>query len=140
MKKKWIRISLIVVSVGIIVGVLALLWVFRKSPDSVGSGKPDVEVDAATLISAFENDETTANQLYLNKILSIKGTIISVKDNGKEVTITLSADDAVSGIICTFAKSNVNMKKLKPGTEITVKGICNGYLMDAVLSKCVLDE
>jgi hypothetical protein len=140
MTRKWLRTGLIILIIGAIIGIIAILYVFRKSPDSVGSKKPDVTIDATALTKAFEEDENAANTLYLNKIILVTGTIESVAENGPEISLTLKESDDIAGVICSFSKETIDLQNLAEGKKISVKGICNGYLMDVVLSKCSLNE
>ena len=123
MKRKWMRTGLIIIVIGAVLGIISILWVFRKSPESVGSKKPDVIIDAPALTKAFEDNENDANALYLNKIIQVSGTIESAKENGPEISVTLKEDDDISGVICNFTKGTVDQQKLKKGEKITIKGI-----------------
>ena len=60
-----------------------------------------------------------------------------------DTTATVFLNDGYSGtsVICQFGReSNEEIKDLKKGDLVTVKGICSGYLMDVVMVRCVLDH
>ena len=140
MKKRWVKILLTIIIIGVVIGIISILWVFRKSPDSVGSKKPDIIMEAQALSKAFENNENEANKQYLNKVIQVTGTIESIKENGPEIAISLKENGEMTGVICNFTKGTVDITKHKAGDKISVKGICNGFLMDVVLKKCKLTE
>ena len=43
-----------------------------------------------------------------------------------------------SGVMCSFDKNVIKKDAVKPGDSVNIKGICNGYLMDVIMNKCVL--
>jgi hypothetical protein len=53
----------------------------RKHADTTDL-KAAVKKEAMTLIREFEDDETGANLLYNDKILSIKGKVLRIENNG----------------------------------------------------------
>ncbi len=138
MSKKFIIVLSSVVVV-LIVFFLAWNYVFRPAKTSVASNKPDFETDAVTLLSEFENNENAANDRYLDKIILITGRIGTIQSDTIGVTVYLT-EDGISGILCRFSNEVSGTDTLKEGQEISVKGICSGYLMDVVLNKCSLQE
>ena len=125
----------------VILGAIVIyLWTFRKSDLSVSSKKADVEIRSGELIQSFEKNEKLANEAYLNKIIILAGTVDNISEDNLTVTVYLKDKDAVSGIICSFNKSVLDISKISKGSEIKVKGICSGYLLDVVLNKCSLEE
>lgn len=120
--------------------IIIYLWTFRKSDLSVSSKKADVEIRSGELIQSFEKNEKLANEAYLNKIIVLAGTVDNISEDSLTVTVYLKDKDAVSGIICSFNKSVLDISKISKGSEIKVKGICSGYLLDVVLNKCSLEE
>ena len=56
-------------------------------------------------------------------------------------TVILNDGSSISSVICQFEKENVwEVKDLKEGDNITIKGICTGYLMDVVMVRCVVGQ
>lgn len=132
------RNLLIVLAIGLFAALLALLYIFRKSAVSVESKKADVEIDAGSLVHAFENNESEANELYLGKIVSVKGKVESISEDEVGISVYLKNDDDIAGIICSFDKSAKDISTIRRGDMVQIKGICTGYLMDVVLNKCAL--
>jgi methyl-accepting chemotaxis protein len=139
MSRKGLIITVIIFLV-ILGAIIIYLWTFRKSDLSVSSKKADVEIRSGELIQSFEKNEKLANEAYLNKIIVLAGTVDNISEDSLTVTVYLKDKDAVSGIICSFNKSVLDISKISKGSEIKVKGICSGYLLDVVLNKCSLEE
>ncbi|HEX2393732.1 MAG TPA: hypothetical protein VHI78_00205 [Bacteroidales bacterium] len=132
------RNLLIVIAIGLVIGLAALLYTFRKSAVTVGSKKADVEIDAAGLLDAFEADEPKANEIYLGKIVSVTGKVESVSEDSIGISVYLKEDEDIAGIICSFDKSANDVATIDKGNIVEIKGICTGYLMDVILNRCAL--
>jgi len=135
MKKKYLVIAVLII---VLVALVVFLYVFRKSKDSVEGMKPDFVMSSNELVSAFESDEKIANDKYVNKIIEVSGVIAEINDDSAYVTYVLRDDNAFSGVSCSIKKSKTGKqseKKYEIGDSITLKGICNGFLMDVVLNK-----
>ena len=94
-----------------------------------------ITVSASQIVKDYLSGEKIANSKYLNKAVAIKGEVLNWgKDQAGNITVTLKSGDAFANVFCT----------LKPGgfankdSNITVKGICNGFLSDVVLNDAVL--
>jgi predicted phosphodiesterase len=139
MSKKGLFVISFIVLI-ILVAVLVYIWTYRKADISMSSKKTDVEISAGDLLQSFENDEELANAAYLDKIIVVAGKVDNISEDTLTVTVYLKDEDAISGIICSFDKSVIDISKISKGRQIKVKGICSGYLLDVVLNKCSLEE
>ena len=124
--------------IGIIILILVVRWIFQPAAKSVEKQEAEFMFGSSALVHEFETDEEMANSLYLDKVIQVKGTVNNVSDDGTVVVVTLKDPESVSGVLCSFDVNSVSSEKLITGTEITVKGICTGYLLDVVLTKCAL--
>lgn len=113
-------------------------YVFKESATTVASQKADFVVEAGDLLSTFEKDEKVANDKYLNKIVEVKGLVDNVTDTKDDITVYIKQKGKTSGIMCSFDKKEFKRKGAKSGDEVSVKGICSGYLMDVILNKCAV--
>jgi hypothetical protein len=135
-----VKIALAIVLVGIVSAIIVWKYVHIKADVSVGSKKADVTIEASGLLKDFETNEDSANKMYLNKIILVSGTIDNLTKNDAGVSVYLKNKDAASGVMCSFDMSAMDVAMFKAGDPIKVKGICTGYLMDAVLSKCSVEK
>ena len=102
--------------------------------------KPDFILTSFELQKAFEENETIAIEKYVNKIIEVTGTVLSVTTGEGNVTnISLETDSSLSSVICTLASGSGPAVPV-PGKEIRIRGECSGFLMDVLLNNCVIIE
>lgn len=128
--------SLAIILLLAIVGGSYAYYLFNKPVQSLASSKADVTISARELLADYEANEQEANDQYLNKVLEVTGTIREVQKENEQLNIVLDTDSPLGGIVCEMEKAS--LEKLKSGQQISIKGNCTGYLMDVVLTKCVL--
>lgn len=103
--------------------------------------KPAGEKAAPDLVAAFEADEIKANELYNDKVILVTGKVQKVGIENNIVSISLTGNSAMSGVLCQFEKTEAEkLRDIKPGDMVSIKGICTGYLMDVILTRCVLNN
>lgn len=127
------KILIAILSIGLI-GVGIGLYLFNKPLESTKSMKAHFNMAASELLSAFESDENTANEKYLDKVIEVRGQVQKMDTKNGKTTIYLEANNPMSNIIFQLEQSN---SKIEIGEHITLKGICTGYLMDVVLVRGV---
>lgn len=142
MKRKTKNIIIVGVLLVAAVAVLSVLWVFRKAPDNVAFQSAAFETQATNIVDAFTQDETAANAKFLGKVVLITGTVSAFEENKleKKISVTLKEKEAVAGVICEFADGSIDKQLLVEGNTIKVKGVCTGFLMDVVLTKCSIED
>lgn len=129
-KKKIIKIGLILLLSGVVIGGSVVLYMFNMPHRNVQSAKTDVTITADDLVNEYLADATTANNKYLDeegesKILEITGTVFSIGEdfNGNK-EILLKSADAKAGVSCAFTtETNAKAKNIKIGDNITIKGV-----------------
>ncbi len=130
----------IIISVALIMSIFVKVYVFKNAETSVTSKKADITMEAGQLVKDFSSNENSANTKYLNKIITVKGFVDNVADNKADVSVYLKLKDETSGVLCSFDRAEFKKNAIKAGTQVSIKGICNGYLMDVVLNKCALEN
>ncbi len=111
-------------------------YLFNKKVPGLANATPDFHHTADELYDAFDRDEAEANTMYTGKIIDVSGLILSVKNTNETANVVLEAANAMAGgINCSF-KSTV--EGLEKGREVTIRGECQGILMDVVLNNCHL--
>jgi hypothetical protein len=135
MSKLWKYIAL-VCGIGIVIAIAVAFFVFRKADDSVADKKADFKLKCSEIVGEFEADEQKSNTKYLDKIVEVEGIIAELGSDTSGVNITLRDEGAISGVTCSFSVSQkIDIKELKLGSNLVIKGICTGYLMDVTLNK-----
>jgi hypothetical protein len=114
-------------------------YLYFKKAERVMSGQATYSMTTSQLLSAFEQNEDSANKKYLNQIIEVTGTIESISPDSSGVNIQLGTDNPMAGVNCHFDQEVVSkLQQLKVNDSIKVKGQCSGYLMDALLTRCDL--
>ena len=140
-KQKTLRILLWIFLLGIVIAVSAVYYVFNMPRRNISKEKAAYTLEAKQLISEFKKNEVAATAKYLDKAISVKGEIKSIRtlDNHSMV---FSLEDEMEGVSCTVDSAEVanNASKLSQfvkGSTGTFKGRCSGMLMDIQVINCV---
>lgn len=130
------RIVLLLVIVAIFASVGAALYLFNKKVPGLENKKPDVVITADDLFNAFETDENEARLKFEDRIIQVSGEVLRIHENEDGFVIVLKAENSFTGgVNCSF--SNIP-EGVKAGQSVTIKGLCQGFLMDVVLNNCVI--
>jgi hypothetical protein len=134
MKTKKIGIAVLIL---LLIAAFVTYNTYNKPHVNVGETSSDIAITAAEILNDFTVDETSANAIYLEKIIEVAGVISDIKVERKKGIITLKTNDdfgSVLGHLSDGATNNIST--LKIGQTVILKGICTGYLMDVILVKC----
>jgi hypothetical protein len=132
-----------VLLIGLAVALTVGIWIYReynRAPADLSDVKADVEITAVDLVSAFSDDESSANTLYLDKIVAVTGELSQIRQDTSGVSLTIASDDPLSSVICEMQKGFALPEGLVEGDAVSVKGQCTGYLMDVVLVKSIINN
>ena len=148
MKRKKLKIILAVVAFLALGGGLYAYREFTRKVKDLTYVKAGVQLDAAGLITAFEQDEAQGNQKYLDKIIAVKGKVKTVEKNGNGYyTVILGEENSMSSIRCSMdSVHQQDVASLSAGTIITMKGACTGFNKDellgsdVILNRCVVEN
>lgn len=136
MKAKKIIISILVLG---LLGAFVAYKMYNKQHVNVANEKADITLTANKILTDFTADETTANTKYLEKIVQVKGTVTDIKIENNIGIVTLKTNDDFASILCHLTEAETkNISKITKTQEVTLKGICTGFLMDVILVKCVI--
>lgn len=113
------------------------VWYVWNKPARDVQDETAMAATAQGIFDAYQTNEAAANQQYLNKAVAVSGTVNAIKQNqeGKTV-VSLATSDPMFGIQCTMKEP----VQLPPNSQVTIKGICTGFLMDVVLIDCYLEK
>ena len=129
---------LIVLSL-IIISLLFVLNLYNKPFINVNNSKANLKVTAQELLNDYHEDENLANKKYVDNIIEVKGEIAEISISRGNSIITLKDSNGLSSIKCHMGpENNLNVLKLRKDNQITIKGICTGYLLDIIMVRCVL--
>ncbi len=137
MKRKNIFLLLLVIAIG---GAVGGYLQYNKPHKNYAKAKADISINAQELYSAFEKDETVANNKFLSKVLEVDGEIVTIQSNPNG-SITIALIDEMMGVSCTFDsvyvfKNQSLFDNSENKSTVKIKGRCDGFLTDVRLSKC----
>lgn len=120
----------------------AVFYLYNKPQRAVAGEAPALRLPAQELFDRYSEQENQANELYLDKVLEVTGTIGEISTGaGGETTLILKNERDMFGVSCTLDGSQgASVSQLRVGETVKVKGLCTGMLMDVVLIRCVLLE
>jgi len=129
-KKKFFKIALIVIGVGILIGGSVAYYMFNKPARDVQNTKTDYSYNASEIVNEYLTDTKKANDKYLDeagnsKVLEISGIVANIsEDFNNQKVILLKAETDKAGVSCTFtAETNSSTQNVKIGDQITIKGV-----------------
>jgi len=134
MKTKKLQVSIFILVLLLVAAGVTAYRLYNK-PHASAATATALPVTAAELVTAFENNEASANQQYLGKALQVSGTVSDLTQNQQQQQVLVLNGSAMSGVQCTLEESIQGIKK---GDSITIKGFCNGFLTDVIIDRCVL--
>ena len=113
-----------VLSVGVLVAVGVVAYMFNKPARDVQSTKTDFSYDSSAIVNEYLTDAAAANSKYLDeegnsKVLEITGTVASIsEDYNKQKVILLKKATDKAGVSATFTEET---NKSKATTKTILK-------------------
>jgi len=149
MNKK-IKIGLLIIGIGILLGGGIFLYMFFQPHRDVQSAKTDFQLEAKQIVDEYLKDSSIANNKYLqeegdSKIIEVSGIVAEItEDFNQQKVVLLKGMDEPAGVSCTFtSETNKNANKLKIGDRVIIKGVIRsgaGYDKDMELYEDVIME
>jgi len=131
--KKTIRKVVLIFSILLLVCIAGIWYFIFYKPTHYQRdvlAENSVSVTADELVNNYETNEHKGDSLFLNKAVTVTGKVTDVRKNQEGKTIIfLESKDPMSNVSCTL-QSPAN---ITPGNNVTVKGVCAGYLSDVIL-------
>lgn len=131
---------IIVAIIAVVATIVSVAYVFRPEKTSVCNDKAQAEVSATDLISSYETDEEKANASFLGKVISVTGTITSVKTDEKGRIVIELEGGSMGMVSCTMNPKVTDTALFETGKQLSIKGECVGYTIDVVLVKCCIND
>ncbi len=114
------------------------LFLYYKPRVGIGNAKPDISMQAADLYHQYNANEEAANKKFLNKVIAVTGVVDDVSRQHSACVILLKNKNETGGVSChLFANTNAHIQQ---GETLTIKGRCTGFLMDAALTDCIIEQ
>lgn len=128
--------TVIILIVGVFILIAGVVFMVYNKNHRTVEDEEYLSIEALKLFNDFSTNEAMANEQYLDKVLEVTGEISEMITNQSgETIILLKTDDPIYGVSCTMHKKP---GQITPGSRVTIKGICTGYLSDVVITRGVL--
>jgi len=135
MKKKiWIFLLGFVLAGGL---GAAYIWfyVYNKKHKDIENARADHTTTATDLITEFEQNDTSANRKYDEKVVQLSGTVASVIPGDSLSSVVFDEQKNLTVTVEFLPAHNEVAKNLKPGNGVTVKALYVGYVFDPLLAE-----
>ena len=101
--------------------------------------KAELHVTSEDLVTSFLSNEELANATYVEKTIEVEGIVKEVTFLNNRYTVLLQGSGEYMCIMCDMKEDQIaQVQTLTKGDSVVLKGICKGFLMDAILLNCVL--
>lgn len=102
-----------------------------------------MELTVEELLSAYETDETAADENFVNKVLRVTGVVatIDIKDKLEThyIRLTGAEGNLLQSVQCVFNKKHAPaLEQLEKGQTVTVQGTYNGSMIATRMVDCAL--
>jgi hypothetical protein len=123
---KSIKVIVLIIAVISIIGISYLAYLYFEPTKDIATQKTDLQLTEEILINDFIKDDKIADSLYKNKIVELTGKVKKIE--AQDSISTLVFDNGGNFIIIANCLSSIKteLKQLKVGSNITVKGIYSG--------------
>lgn len=112
----------------------------EKEVSKQEANTPAIEVSPQQLYSDYEANEVAADLKYKDKVLIVTGKVNTIgKDIMDAIYVTINTGEMFGAVQCSFSDNHTNEAAgLKKGQTVTIKGKCDGKMMNILLSGCTL--
>lgn len=130
-------LSVFLIGLSMAAGAWYYVFVYAKNHHRSVADETGIVISAGNIVKEYQANESASNTKYLNKALQISGVVSEVKkDQIGNTTVTIKSDDPFASVFCTLANKEAVVPAV--GKNVSVKGICTGFLSDVVIADAVL--
>ena len=133
-KRPWLKKLLIITLILLVAGSIGIYLIFTEKFEDTGTQAAAFTVTADELIKEFQQNDSSANKKYAEKIISVNGKIAETE--AADSTINIKMMDTLTGsyIIFAFQEQHIKeAKQFKEGDMVSIKGSCSGGTYSKIL-------
>ncbi|MBS4059599.1 MAG: hypothetical protein KG029_04315 [Bacteroidetes bacterium] len=128
---KWIKIILIMVTMGAVGAVIGYVFVYNKSHPDFEKKAADFTLTAEELFEFYRSDQASAELKYNGKVVEVSG-ILSEIESIHDLTIAVFVlDEGIFGNegirISMLENQQERLKNTPQGSVVIIKGFVTGY-------------
>jgi RecJ-like exonuclease len=133
-KKNRVRKILIIGAVLLTAAVGTAWYIFTDSFTDTAKEKAAYTFNALDFIKEFQQNDSAPNKKYAEQIITINGRVTEVEQADTTVNIKMADTSTGSYVIFAFQQQDVaNVKKIKQGDSVSIKGSCSGGIYSEIL-------
>jgi hypothetical protein len=133
-KRPWVKRLLLTGLILAAIGAGIYWYIATEKFADTKDRKAAFTVNAIDFIREFEKDEKAANKKYVDKIITVKGTVSEIE--AADTTVNIKFIDTLNGSYAIFAFQEqyvAEAKTLKVGDTASIKGSCSGGVLSEIL-------
>jgi len=132
--RKSLLLKLLLVGLVIlIIGGGTAWYMLTKGFGDTANTKADYTMNAMELIKEFKQDDAIANKKYAKKVITVLGKVSSIEPVDTSLNVKIE-DSTGSYILFVFQQKDFSdVKKLKKGEEVSIRGSCSGGAYSEIL-------
>ena len=113
---------------------------YQRKPGDISNAEPVTKINFSVIVDLYEKDEANANTQYLGKIIQVSGPITDIiKQQDTLINVFIGDTNSLHKVSCLLDKKHFNdIDKYNEMQQVTIKGICTGFLLDVELNRCVI--
>lgn len=136
-KKKYLVFAILIII--IIAGIYGYKEYNRKVAD-VSSAAPQEVINATEMLAAFTTDEAVATKKFAGKTVLVTGIVAEIINQQDTImNVFLGNNEDISKVSCLMdMRKKKAFKNISVGKQISIKGICTGFLADVEMNRCVV--
>ena len=133
--KKRLKNILITGIVLLCIGLSAAWYIFTDTFSDTSKEKAAYTFNALDFIKEFQQNDSASNKKYAEQIITINGKVTAIETADTTINIKMADTTTGSYIIFAFQQQDAaNVKKVKQGDSVSIKGSCSGGVYSEILS------
>ncbi len=138
--QKKIKTLLLVTALLGSVALLLFVKEWNRAPNKVDTSEEiEISISSEDLLASFISDEVAASAAYVEKTIEVQGRVKEISFLNNRYTVILQGKGEYSCLMCDMNTEQMEqIQSIQKGDVITLRGICKGFLMDAILLNCIL--
>jgi flagellar basal body-associated protein FliL len=133
-KKNRIK-KILIIGLILFVAAVGVAWyMYTNTFSDTSKEKAAYTFNALDFIAAFQQNDSTANKKYAEQIITINGRVTAIEQ--ADTTVNIKMADTITGSYVIFAfqqQDAANVKKVKQGDSVSIKGSCSGGVYSDIL-------
>lgn len=128
---KWIKIMLILVTMGTVGAVLGYVFVYNKSHPDYEKKSADFKLTAEELFEFYRSDQASAGIKYNGKVVEVSGVLSEIESIHDLIIAVFVLDEGLFGNegirISMLENHQERLKNTPQGSVVIIKGFVTGY-------------